>query len=93
MEWYEELYYGIILWNYITNYITELYYGIVLQSHGTELCFVIISWNFPHGRNPGDPWGIPRVPWDLRGSPGTPLGHPGDAPKTSRDPHGPNKSP
>ena len=81
-----ETYYGIIL----QDYIMESNYRIALWNHVTILYNGIMLRNHAYEEDPGDPWGVPIVPWDLRRpprhSPGTPPGTPLGPPRDLRGP-------
>ena len=89
------LYYGTTLQDYMTNvfiilhiYVTKWYSGIVSRNHITKLYYQIPLRTYPHETNLGDPWGVPRAPWDIRNA-GTPRGTPLGPPGHPADPHGP----
>ena len=70
-----ELYYRIMLRNYITDH------GIILRNHIPEGYYGIILRNHLYGKDPWDTWAVPGDSWDpgdplgtALGPPGTPLG-------------------
>ena len=42
----------------------KLYYGTTLWKHVMESYYGITLRNYPHEKNPGGPWGVPRAPWN-----------------------------
>ena len=59
------MYHQIIL----ENYITGLHSRIILQkNHTTEIHHGIISQNYPHGKDPRDPQGLPGGPLEPPGT-------------------------